>query len=246
MTYCVGLLLEPGLVMLADTRTNAGMDNISTFAKLHVFHKPGDRLISVMTSGNLAVSQSVVNLIQEGLPESDAGQKDTVYTVPTMFRAAELVGEAVRHVHKIHGEAMRKQDVRFDVSVLVGGQIAGRTLRLFQIYAAGNFIEATRDTPFLQIGEHKYGKPILDRAVRPDMPLADGVKLALISMDSTLRSNLSVGLPLDLLVHRRDDMSHACVRRIGEHDPYFQMIRERWSTALRDAHRAMPAPEWGF
>lgn len=246
MTYCVGLLLEPGLVMLADTRTNAGMDNISTFAKLHVFHREGDRMIALMTAGNLAISQSVVNLVQEGLPDPESGQKDTIHTVPTMFRAAALVGEAVRHVHKVHGEAMRKQDVRFDVSVLVGGQIAGRTLRLFNVYAAGNFIEATRDTPFLQVGEHKYGKPILDRAVRPDMPLSDGVKLALISMDSTLRSNLSVGLPLDLLVHRRGDLSPPVVRRIGEHDPYFQTIREHWSTALREAHRAMPAPEWGI
>lgn len=246
MTYCVGLMLEPGLVMLADTRTNAGMDNISTFGKLHVFHKPGERMIALMTAGNLAVSQAVVNLVQEGLPEPESGEKETIYSVPTMFRAAALVGEAVRHVHKVHGEAMRKQDVRFDVSVLVGGQLAGRTLRLFNIYAAGNFIEATRDTPFLQIGEHKYGKPILDRAVRPDMPLADGVKLALISMDSTLRSNLSVGLPLDLLVFRRDDLTLPAVRRIGEHDPYFQMIRERWSSALRDAHRAMPSPDWGI
>ncbi|MCC6594106.1 MAG: proteasome-type protease [Xanthomonadales bacterium] len=244
MTYCVGLLLEQGLVMLADTRTNAGMDNISTFAKLHVFHKPGERMIALMTAGNLAVSQSVVNLVQEGLPDPESGQKDTVHSVPSMFRAAALVGEAVRHVHKVHGEAMRKQDVRFDVSVLVGGQIAGRTLRLFNVYAAGNFIEATRDTPFLQVGEHKYGKPILDRAVRPDMPLSDAVKLALISMDSTLRSNLSVGLPLDLLVHRRDDLAQPSVRRICEHDPYFQTIRERWSSALREAHRAMPAPDW--
>ncbi|MBK8068880.1 MAG: peptidase [Rhodanobacteraceae bacterium] len=246
MTYCVGLMLEPGLVMLADTRTNAGMDNISTFGKLHVFHKPGERMISLMTAGNLAVSQAVVNLVQEGLPEPESGEKETIYTVPTMFRAAALVGEAVRHVHKVHGEAMRKQDVRFDVSVLVGGQLAGRTLRLFNVYAAGNFIEATRDTPFLQVGEHKYGKPILDRAVRPDMALADGVKLALISMDSTLRSNLSVGLPLDLLVFRRYDLTQPAVRRIGEHDPYFQMIRERWSSALRDAHRAMPSPDWGI
>jgi putative proteasome-type protease len=248
MTYCVGLLLEEGMVMLADTRTNAGLDNISTFAKLHVFHNPGERMIAVMTAGNLAVSQSVLNLVQEGLPDPEAEKacRETIRSVPSMFHAAALVGEAVRHVHKVHGEAMRKQDVRFDVSVLVGGQIGNEPLRLFHVYAAGNFIEATRDTPFLQVGEHKYGKPILDRAVRPDMPLADAVKLVLISMDSTLRSNLSVGLPLDLLVYRRNQLDHAHVRRIGEHDPYFQMIRERWSTALREAHRAIPAPEWGF
>jgi putative proteasome-type protease len=246
MTYCVGLLLDEGLVMLADTRTNAGMDNISVFAKLHVFHQPGERMISVMTAGNLAISQAVVNLIQDGLADPETGKVETIYTIPTMFRAAALVGEAVRWVHKNHAEAMRKQDIGFDVSILLGGQIAGRTLRLFNVYAAGNFIEATRDTPFLQIGEHKYGKPILDRAVLSETSLTDGVKLALISMDSTLRSNLSVGLPLDLLVFQRDQLDTVTQRRICENDAYFLLIRERWSSALRDAHRAIPAPEWAM
>ncbi|HRQ63743.1 MAG TPA: peptidase [Xanthomonadaceae bacterium] len=244
MTYCVGLYLDEGLVMLADTRTNGGMDNIACFSKLHVFHKPGERLIAVATAGNLAVSQAVVNLIQDGLPHADSGEMQTIESVPTLFDAASLVGQAVRRVYHEHGEAMKEQGVAFDVSVLLGGQIAGRTLRLFQVYAAGNFVEATVDTPYLQVGEHKYGRPILDRAVRPDTPLTDGVKLALISMDSTLRCNLSVGTPLDLLVFRKDHLDRVFTRRIEDRDPYFATIRERWSEALSQAHRSIEAPDW--
>ncbi|MGA9421551.1 MAG: peptidase, partial [Rhodanobacteraceae bacterium] len=184
MTYCVGLFLDRGLVMLADTRTNAGFDNISCFSKLNTFCRPGERMIATMSAGNLAVSQAVINRIQDGLPDPETGEVETIYNVPTMFRAAELVGEGVRRVYDTHGKAMREQNVTFDVSIMLGGQIAGRTMRLFHVYAAGNFIEATGDTPFLQIGEHKYGKPILDRAVTSNMPLVEGVKLALISMDS--------------------------------------------------------------
>ena len=244
MTYCVGLFLDEGLVMLADTRTNAGFDNISSFAKLHKFHRPGERMIAAMTAGNLAVSQAVLNLVQDGLPHPETGSLETIYTVPTMFAAAGLVSEAVRKVYRIHGEAMKEQNVSFDVSILLGGQIANRTLRLFEIYAAGNFIEATRDAPFLQVGEHKYGKPILDRAVTSATTLTDGVKLALISMDSTLRSNLSVGMPLDLLVYRNNSIDGVETHRIEEGDPYFQMIRERWSAALTEAHRKIAAPDW--
>ncbi len=241
MTYCVGLFLDDGLVMLSDTRTNAGMDNISCFSKQHLFHRPGDRAIVVMTAGNLAVSQAVVNLIRDGLPDEE-GVERTLYSVESMFDAASLVGEAIRHVHRVHGPAMKEQDISFDVSILVGGQLAGRTMRLFQIYAAGNFIAATSDTPFLQVGEHKYGKPILDRACHSDSSLQDGIKLALISMDSTLRSNLSVGLPLDLTLYRRDSLDLSTNWRVNEGDAYFQDIRERWSSALREAYRAIPEP----
>ncbi|MFN4087865.1 MAG: peptidase [Alphaproteobacteria bacterium] len=242
MTYCVALALAEGLVMLSDTRTNAGVDHISTFGKMHVFEVPGERVLSLMTAGNLAITQSVATLLQEGV--DGTGGLETLQTVPTMFKAAQLVGAAVRQVYRTDGAALREQEVRFDVSFLLGGQIAGQALRLFQVYAAGNFIEATVDTPFLQIGEHKYGKPILDRAVAFDTPLYDGVKLALISMDSTLRSNLTVGLPIDLLVCRRDHIGPDLRRRMGEDDPYFRMIRERWSEALREAYRAMPRPDW--
>ncbi len=244
MTYCVGLLLDEGLVMLADTRTNGGVDNISCFAKLHVFNVPDERQIVAMTAGNLAISQAVINLIQDGITDPEDGQLRTIYNVPGMFAAASLIGEAVRAVFHMHGKVMREQDVRFDVSILLGGQVAGRTQRLFEIYAAGNFIEATADTPFLQIGEHKYGRPILERSVKSATTLADGVKLCLISMDSTLRSNMSVGLPLDLAVFHKDRIDGGLVRRIEEEDAYFQQIRGRWSQALDAAQRAMPEPDW--
>ena len=244
MTYCVGLFLDHGMVMLADTRTNAGFDNISCFPKLNTFHRPGERMIATMSAGNLAISQAVINRIQDGLPDPETGAVETIYTIPTMSRAAALIGEAVRRVYHTHNPVMAEQHVSFDVSIMLGGQIAGRTMRLFHIYAAGNFIEATADTPFLQIGEHKYGKPILDRAVSRDMSIVDGVKLALISMDSTLRSNLSVGMPLDLLVYRNDSIDDLEIRRITEEDAYFGMIRERWAEALYNAHRDIPAPDW--
>ena len=244
MTYCVGLLLDQGLVMLADTRTNGGVDNISCFAKLHRFDIPGERNIALMTSGNLAVSQSVLHLIQEGLPDPETGAVRTIANVPTLFAAANLIGDAVQWAFKRHGEAMRQHEVPFDVSFLLGGQIAGRALRLFQIYAASNFIEASADTPFLQIGEHKYGKPILDRAISSGTTLAEATKLALISMDSTLRSNLSVGLPLDLLILTRDRMDGGYYRRIDETDAYFAEIRKRWSTSLREAISNLPDAPW--
>ncbi len=242
MTYCVGLDLKDGLVLLSDTRTNAGVDNIATFSKMFLFELPEQRLIALLAAGNLAVTQATVNLLQEGIEVE--GKVETLLTVKSMFRAAQLVGDAVRRVWHIDGPAMQAQNVNFDIAFLLGGQIKGRTMRLFQIYAAGNFIEATPDTPFLQIGEHKYGKPILDRAARYDTDLYDGVKLALMSMDSTLRSNLTVGLPVDLAVYRRDALKLELRRRITEDDDYFRMIRERWSEALRDAYRAIPRPDW--
>ncbi len=242
MTYCVGLYLKEGLVLLSDTRTNAGVDNISTFSKMHIFQIADERYMTLLSSGNLAVTQAVVNLLHEGVDFGD--RIETLHTVPTMFRAAQLIGEAVRRVWRIDGEALQQQNISFDVSILLGGQIRGANMRLFQIYSAGNFIEATPDTPFLQVGEHKYGKPILDRAVQFDIDLYDGVKLALISMDSTLRSNLTVGMPIDLMVYRRDGMEPEIRRRITETDEYFRMIRDRWSEALRDAHRAIPRPAW--
>lgn len=243
MTYCVGLDLRDGLVLLSDTRTNAGIDHISTFGKMHVFDSPGERVVALLTAGNLALSQAVVNLLREGLETGEA--VETLLSVPSMFRAAQLVGAAVRRVYQTDGPALAEQGVPFDVSILLGGQIAGRAMRLFQVYPAGNFIEATPDTPFLQIGEHKYGKPILDRAADFETRLYDGVKLVLVSMDSTLRSNLTVGLPIDLLVYRRDALAVELRRRITEDDEYFRMIRERWSEALRDAYRAIPRPDWG-
>ena len=242
MTYCVGLDLKDGMVLLSDTRTNAGVDNISTFSKMHVFEKKGDRVIVLLGAGNLASTQAVINLLNEGI-EVD-GKVRTLSSVKTMFRAAELVGEAIRRVYRIDGKSMEDHNVSFDVSFLMGGQIKNGKLSLFEIYSAGNFIEATQDTPYLQIGEHKYGKPILDRTARYETELYDGVKLALVSMDSTLRSNLSVGLPIDLLVYRKDSLQIELRKRITDQDDYFRMLRERWSAALREAYRTIPQPSW--
>ena len=252
MTYCVGLYLRDGLVLLSDTRTNAGVDHVSTFGKMHVFETPGERVIVAMTAGNLAISQAVINLLSEGLEsgednggtDREAGAAETLHSVPSMFRAARLVGRAVRQVFATDGPTLKAQGLPFDVSVLLAGQIKDRNMRLFQVYAAGNFIEATEETPFLQIGEHKYGKPILDRVLTHDSDVDDGIKLVLISMDSTLRSNLTVGMPLDLLVYRRDSQRIELKRRISEDDPYFLGIRQRWSAALREAYQSIPRPDW--
>ncbi len=195
MTYCAGILVQDGLVMIADTRTNAGLDDISTFRKLHVFSWPGDRTFGLMTAGNLSVTQSVVSLLHEGLPNPETGESDTLQGVTSMFRAAQLVGRAIRHVRAEDGPALKEAGVKFDVTMLFGGQIRGQPMRLFMIYGAGNFIECGMDAPFLQIGEHKYGKPILDRAITYKTHLYDALKVGLISMDSTMRSNLGVGLP---------------------------------------------------
>lgn len=232
--------------MIADTRTNAGLDDISTFRKLHVFDWPGERNFVLCTAGNLSVSQSVVSLLHEGLPAAAAGgEPETLATVPTLFRAAQLVGRAIRQVRETDGPALREAGVKFDVSMLFGGQIGGQTPRLFMMYGAGNFIECGPDAPFLQIGEHKYGKPILDRAINVRTELYDALKIGLISMDSTMRSNLGVGLPIDIAVLRRGESRFELNRRIEAGEPYFQDLRERWSAALRAAHTAIPRPPYG-
>ena len=244
MTYCTGVLVQAGLVMIADTRTNAGLDNISTFRKLHLIQTPGERTLALASAGNLSVSQTVVSLLSEGIADPDTGEVETIRAAPTLFRAAQLIGRAIRHVRKVDGPALEEAEIRSDVSFLFGGQIAGGPMRLYMIYSAGNFIECSQDAPFLQIGEHKYGKPILDRAVSHGTDLYDALKIALISMDSTMRSNLSVGLPIDLAVIRRDAIEPELVHRIEAGEPYFHDLRERWSAALRAAHMAIPSPPY--
>ncbi len=244
MTYCVGILLKDGLVMICDTRTNAGVDNVASFRKLHIIEEPGERVIALASSGNLSITQSIVSLLTEGVPDPETGEVETLAKTPTMFKAAQLVGRAVREIYRIDGVSMEQQGARFDVSLLLAGQIKGRRLRLFMIYAAGNFIEATPDTPFLQIGEHKYGKPILDRAVKYNTELYDALKVGLISVDSTMRSNLAVGLPLDLMVLRRDAFQTELTYRIEQGEPYFEDLRQRWSEALRATHQAIPKPPY--
>lgn len=229
--------------MLADTRTNAGLDNVSTFRKLHLFEQPGEKYFALATAGNLAFTQTVVSHLRDGFDRGHG--PETLLEQASLFKAAQLVGEVIRYVYRVDGPALEQTGASLDVSMLLGGQVMGQEPRLFMLYRAGNFIEATVDTPYLQIGEHKYGKPILDRAIKNSTDLYNAVKLALISMDSTMRSNLGVGLPLDLIVLRRHADSCEVNRRIEAADPYFHDLAERWSAALRSAHRNIPLPPYG-
>jgi putative proteasome-type protease len=244
MTYCAGLLVKDGLVLIADTRTNAGVDNVSTFRKLHMFEAAGERVMGIATAGNLSVSQSVLALLQEGVDLPGATERETLLTAPTMFRAAQLIGHALRQVRQEIGPTLDDANVPADVSFLFGGQIRGGPMTLFMVYSAGNFIECGADAPFLQIGENKYGKPILDRAITFDTDLYDALKIGLISMDSTMRSNLAVGLPIDLLVMRRDGHEVELSHRIEPGEPYFTDLSQRWSDALKAAHMAIPKPPY--
>lgn len=234
MTYAVALRLDRGIVFAADTRTNAGVDNVSQFRKLHYWQKPGDRVIVLLTAGNLGVSQSVVSILNEQLSEKNDSE-NTLMKAASMYRAARIVGDAVREVRKVDGEALENSRSGFLASFILGGQIGTDPPRIFQIYSEGNFIEASDDTPFLQIGEHKYGKPILDRVAQPHMRLGEAAKLLLLSFDSTLRSNLSVGLPIDILIYERDTLNVGESYRIGQDHEYFKKLSTSWATALREA-----------
>jgi putative proteasome-type protease len=248
MTYCCGLLVEEGLVMIADTRTNAGVDNISTYRKLHVYETPGERVIVIATAGNLSITQTALSLLQEGVLNPETGEIETLDQQPSIFRAAQLVGHAVRQVRRTMApsiEVMQADNISYGVTLLLGGQFKDGPMKLYMIYGAGNFIECYPDTPYLQIGELKYGKPILDRAVRYDTPLYNALKLGLISFDSTMRSNLAVGLPLDLVTLRRDAVRIETRRRIEPDDAYFRHLGEQWSAALKAAHAAIPLPPYG-
>lgn len=240
MTYCVAIHTDAGLVFLADSRTNAGVDHISTFRKLTVFEREGERVLVLMTSGNLSISQSVVSDLSEGVTETEG-----LWAARSMFEAARIVGEAVRRVHAREIAALRAHDVDFNISLILGGQIGGERCRLFQIYPAGNFIEASEAASYFQIGESKYGKPILDRVIDRRTPLDDAAKCALTSMDSTLRSNISVGLPLDLLVYEADSLRVTHFSLIRDQNPYFRMLSSTWGERLKQVFSAMPNPVWG-
>ena len=241
MTYCVGILLDAGMVFLADSRTNAGVDQISTFRKVAVFEQPGDRVMVLMSAGNLAISQALNNTLREKMRTPEA---DSLFTAQDMFKAVTHVGDMLREVYKRDAESLKDHNIEFNASLIFGGQIGREPPRLFCVYAAGNFIEATADTPYFQIGESKYGKPILDRVVTRSTSVAQAAKCALISMDSTIRSNLSVGLPLDLLSIHRDALRVQNHISINEDHEYFRMIRTRWSESLRHAFHEIPDPEW--
>jgi putative proteasome-type protease len=240
MTYCVAMRLDAGLVFLSDSRTNAGVDQVGTFRKMTVFENPGDRVLVLMTAGNLSISQS----IRQVVAEETTTDGRSVWTAASMYEAAQIVGEAVRKVHAREATSLGEFGIDFNVSLIFGGQIKGERCRLFQVYSAGNFIEAHAENTYFQIGESKYGKPIIDRVVTPSTPLNEAAKCALISMDSTLKSNISVGLPLDLLVYDNDSLAVTRFVTIDEKNQYFQMIRSTWGRQLKSVFESIADPAW--
>ncbi len=236
MTYCVGLLLKAGIVLLSDTRTNAGLDNIACYRKSFTFEVPGERVVAILTAGSLSVTQTAIARLREMADDPEADEKTSILKARTMLDVAEIVGQVLSDVRAdIAAKLERMSQATASASMIVAGQRKGGEMRLFLVYPEGNFIEATEDTPFLQIGEHKYGKPILDRVVTTDTPLADAKKAVLLSMDSTLCSNLSVGMPLDMMVIETDACQVTEYRRIEAEDPTFREMSTAWSNALRQA-----------
>ncbi|MGB4116306.1 MAG: proteasome-type protease [Polaromonas sp.] len=245
MTYCVAIKLNAGLVFLSDSRTNAGLDQISTFRKMIIYEKTGDRFMVLLSAGNLSISQSVREILQvEQLKDHEGGPPITIWNAKSMFDAARVLGAAIRRVHERDADDLKNSGVDFNVAMIFGGQINGEAMRLFQVYSAGNFIEATPETPYFQIGESKYGKPVLDRVITPETPLEEAAKCALVSMDSTLKSNLSVGLPLDMVVYEVDSFETNKVVCIDNDNPYFQMLHNNWGKKLREVFDSIEDPMW--
>jgi putative proteasome-type protease len=241
MTYCIGMLLDAGLVLIADTRTNAGVDNFSSHRKLHRLADSADRQIFACTSGSLSMSQNVLGLLAEGL-KGEGGAQRVIAEATSMFRVAQLVAEAVQEVNRTVGAALAESNVSSSVSFLVGGRIGHERPRLYLVYPAGNFIECGVESPFLQVGETKYGKPILDRGLRVTMPLDEAVKVGFLSFDSAMRSNLGVARPLDLIVMPADPAAPILSRRIEPDDEYFNLLSRRWAELLHEATGLIPNP----
>jgi putative proteasome-type protease len=239
MTYCVGVLLDDGVVLASDSRTNAGVDNFATFCKMNVFERPGDRVLVLLSSGNLAGTQAVISLLKQRGECKDADVKN-IWTAHTMFDVAVTVSDAVRAIEHRDGEHL-STDTPFNASFIIGGQIRGEAPRLFRTFAEGNFIEAGSDTPFFQTGEAKYGKPIIDRVIRPSTNLGDAMKCVLVSFDSTMRSNLSVGMPIDLVCYERDTLRVTIRHRFAQGDAYFTTLSKEWSEGVRNVFRSLPA-----
>jgi len=240
MTYCIGLCLDQGLVLLADTRTNAGVDQIGTFRKMTIFQKDKERFFALMSSGNLAITQAVKEILLQG----EAFDGINLWTAKNSHEAATVVGAAIKKVRERDYQSLQKSGIEFNCNLIFGGQVKGEKPRLFNIYAAGNFIETTPETPYFQIGESKYGKPILDRVIRFNTPLNLATKCVLISMDSTIKSNISVGLPLDLLVYEKNSFALEKLITIDEDNPYFEMMREIWGEKLKEVALSIPEPSW--
>ncbi len=240
MTYCVGVKLEEGLILASDSRTHAGVDNYAKFCKMTVFEKAGDRVLVLLSSGGLAATQAVISMLRR----QAAGKPPHLYTVTSMFDVANLVADAMRELGRRDGPHLESAGLSFNASFILGGQIAGEDMRLFRIYAEGNFIEAGTDTSFLQTGEAKYGKPILDLAVTPKASLEDATKCVLVSFDSTMLSNLSVGMPIDLLCYAKDSLKVTMKRRFEWGDAYFETLKQQWIAGTRSVFRALPPLEW--
>ncbi len=241
MTYCVALLLDEGLVLASDTRTNAGVDQVAIFPKMHHFEVRGERMITLLTAGNLAITQSVVNRLREAVKQD---QGDHINNVSSLFDVASLVGDEVRFAFERDAEHLKNHNADFHASIIVAGQIKGERPRLFNVYNAGNFIEPSTETPYFQIGETKYGKPIIDRVIKHDTDMMDAVKCVLISFDSTIRSNISVAAPIDLMLYRKDTFHGDCHQRINETDAYYAVVRKGWSEGLKEVFHQLPNPDW--
>ncbi|MEH6545915.1 MAG: proteasome-type protease [Sneathiella sp.] len=239
MTYCIGVLLKKGLVFMSDTRTNAGIDNISTFKKMHTWSKPGDRVITMLTAGNLATTQAIVSILDERT-KAPSDRSPSIFEAPSMFQVARLVGETIREEIQTNAGVGETADSAFNATIILGGQIKGAPPRLFMIYPEGNFVEASAETPFFQIGETKYGRPILIRVFDSEMSFEDATKLMLVSFDSTLKANMSVGLPLDLQVYQTDDLDILHSHRIEADDDYYNLISMGWGDALKQAFLSLP------
>jgi putative proteasome-type protease len=244
MTYCIGVKLDAGLVFLSDSRTNAGMDSIGTFRKMMVYERPGDRFLVMLTAGNLSISQQVREILQNERLATGDGPPITIWNATSMFDVARVLGAAVRRIWEQDAASLKRAGLDFNSTMILGGQIGTEAMRLFLVYSAGNFIEATKETCFFQIGESKYGKPVLDRMLHPGTPLDEAAKCVLVSMDSTLKSNLSVGLPLDLLVYEAGKLQSNHLVCIDEKNPYFRMVRETWGQRLREVFESLDDPEW--
>lgn len=241
MTYCVATMIDAGIVFASDSRTNAGVDNISTFRKMKTFERPGDRALVILNSGNLAVTQATINHLEEAIRRNAEPNLMSVYS---MYDVAELIGAALREVRHRDGPYLMENNVDGGASFLVGGQITGEDQRLFMVYAEGNFIEATPETPYFQIGETKYGKPIIDRVITAETCMDDAVKCVLVSFDSTMRSNLSVGMPIDLTCYNRQSLQLGNTRRFDEQDPYLLSLRKSWGEGVRRAFAQLPNLQW--
>lgn len=242
MTYCVAMSLDAGMIFASDSRTNAGVDQIARFAKMRVFEREGDRVIVALSSGNLSITQNALSILEQRARKDDVGT--TLWNATSLFDIARLTGDALREVNTRDGPYMLQNNIDSHANFIVGGQVQGEAPRLFEVYSEGNFIEATPDTCYFQIGESKYGKPVIDRVVNRSTGLLEATKCTIVSFDSTMRSNISVGLPIDLVVYETDALKIRLQRRIEESDPYFQMIHSQWGEGLRRVFAQLPNPDW--